>query len=151
LEPFDWDPEQQAFKPVDPAKVTLRWELHRPSGTDDHGDAVPADELVRGAPQVEGSALVEHIEAPGGRAFLVVARGPCKPSIVPLQHLPGYAKREAEEARLHIPVPTCDATLASTVAIPAGSFVYGGFGDPPSHAIACAPHHQNRHGSHGAL
>ncbi|HSS02669.1 MAG TPA: bifunctional serine/threonine-protein kinase/formylglycine-generating enzyme family protein [Kofleriaceae bacterium] len=136
LEPFDWDPTQQATKPVDPAKLALRWELHRFVGTDDHGDVVPEDEMVRGTPQVEGNALVEHVEAPGGKAFLVVARGPCKPSIVPLQHLPGYAKREADEARLHIRIPTCDATLAGTIAIPAGPFIYGGVGDPPSKAAA---------------
>ena len=37
---------------------------------------------------------------------------------------------------LRIPVPTCDATLASTIPIPAGAFIYGGVGEPPSQFVA---------------
>jgi formylglycine-generating enzyme required for sulfatase activity len=33
---------------------------------------------------------------------------------------------------LHLPVPTCDASRADTIAIPAGGFMFGGLGDPPS-------------------
>jgi formylglycine-generating enzyme required for sulfatase activity len=39
----------------------------------------------------------------------------------------------------HISVPTCAATRAGTVEIPAGTFLYGGVGVPPSREIANDP------------
>jgi eukaryotic-like serine/threonine-protein kinase len=110
--------------------------VHRRAGDDDYGPPFETDEVVRGTPRVEGSSVVEHVEARGGPAFLVIGRGSCAPSVVPVQELPGYARREAAEAVLHIAVPTCSATLAGTIAIPAGPFIYGGVGEPPSAAVA---------------
>jgi eukaryotic-like serine/threonine-protein kinase len=140
LAPFDWDPDQQAPRAVDPAKVELRWQLHgwdtRDQYGDQYGDAIPDDEMIRGTPSSDGSAIIEHVEAPGGRAFLLIFRGPCKPSVVPLQKLPGYVTRDSAEPVFHILVPTCAATLADTLAIPAGPFIYGGVGDPPSQVVA---------------
>jgi len=132
LEPFDWDPIGQRPLPVDPAKVALRWQLHTWTSNDDYGAPVPEDDVVRGTPEVVGHALVEHVEAHGGRAYLLISRGKCPPSVVPLRDLPGYAQREYNEAILHIPVPTCRATIAGLVPIPAGGFIYGGVGEPPS-------------------
>src|SRR5690606_30642871 len=68
-------------------------------------------------------------EASAGPAFLEVDRGPCPPAIVRLRWLPGYAQRSEAPERLLVRVPTCQATLAGTVAIPAGVFIYGGPGE----------------------
>jgi hypothetical protein len=135
LEPFDWDPRAQEPRKVDPATVALGWELHTWYSDDEYGHPVPDDDVVRGVRRIVGGALVEHVEARGGRAFLLISRGNCHPSVVPLRDLPGYAKREQEAPVLRIPVPTCAATRAGTIEIPAGGFIYGGVGDPPSQAV----------------
>jgi hypothetical protein len=132
LEPFDWDPVRQRATPADPARVPLRWELHAWQSQDDHGARFPAGELVRGTPRIERGALVEHVEARGGRAYLLISRGPCPASVVPVRDLPGYATREGPEVTLRVSVPTCAATRADTIEIPAGPFVHGGLGEPPS-------------------
>jgi formylglycine-generating enzyme required for sulfatase activity len=132
LQPFDWDPVAQRPIWVDPATVRLTWALHAWETQDEYGDQHPEDDLVRGTPRVDGHALVEHVEARGGHAYLLITRGPCAPTVVPLIDLPGYAKRERQEPVLHVPVPTCAATRSDTLAIPAGLFIYGGIGDPPS-------------------
>jgi hypothetical protein len=151
LEPFDWDPGAQQAIPVDPAKVQLRWELHTWTNDDQYGELVSDDEVVRGTPRLEGPAVVEHVEAHGGRAFLLIWRGDCKPSVVPLRDLPGYAKREHTEAVLRIPVPTCAATRAGMIPIPAGPFIYGGVGEPPSQFVATDPDEKLREEHHLAL
>jgi formylglycine-generating enzyme required for sulfatase activity len=130
LEPFDWDPAGQRAVRVDPAGLALGWELH--------GAALTGDEVVRGTPRIEGGAVVEHAEVRGGDASLVVRRGPCPPSVIPLHDLPGYARRDHELA-LRVAVPTCRATLAGTIEIPAGPFIYGGPGEPPSQVVASDP------------
>jgi formylglycine-generating enzyme required for sulfatase activity len=139
LEPFGWDPVAQEAIKVEPTTVALRWELRTWQSEDEYGEPLSEDDFVRGTPQLEGGALVEHVEARGGRAFLLISRGDCKPSVVPLRELPGYAKREQKEAVLHVPVPTCDATRVGTIPIPAGWFIYGGIGEPPSRAVADDP------------
>ncbi len=135
LAPFDWDPIQQRAIPVDPARVALAWSLHTWTSRDAYGDAMPEDDVVRGTPRIEQGARVEHVEARGGHAYLLVTRGPCAPSVVPLIDLPGYAKREREEPVLRVPVPTCAATQTDTIPIPAGPFIYGGIGQPPSRLL----------------
>jgi formylglycine-generating enzyme required for sulfatase activity len=148
LEPFDWDPAGQAATAVDPALVGLRWELRAWQSEDEYGERVPEDDVVRGTPQVLGRALVEHVEARGGRAFLLVVRGACRPSSVPLHDLPGYARREQQEVVLHVRVPTCAATRSDTILIPAGRFIYGGLGEPPSQAVANVPDSNQREDQH---
>jgi formylglycine-generating enzyme required for sulfatase activity len=137
LEPFDWDPAGQRAVRVDPAGLALGWELHGRDGEDD-GAALTGDEVVRGTPRIEGGAVVEHAEVRGGDASLVVRRGRCSPSVIPLHDLPGYARRDHELA-LRVAVPTCRATLADTIEIPAGPFIYGGPGEPPSQLVASDP------------
>src|SRR5262249_260594 len=134
-----WDDTAQRPVPVPPASVALRWELHTWDSEDDYGPPMSDDDVVRGARQIEGGALVEHVEARGGRAYLLVWRGDCAPSVVPLRALPGYARREHGEAELTVPVPTCTATRAGTIAIPGGDFIYGGVGDPPSPMLLTDP------------
>ncbi|HEX7840543.1 MAG TPA: SUMF1/EgtB/PvdO family nonheme iron enzyme, partial [Kofleriaceae bacterium] len=138
LEPFDWDPIGQVPIKLDPAAIDLRWELHTRDSQDDYGDLVSDDGVVRGSPRIDGGALVEHVEVRGGDAFLLISRGRCAPSVVPLHELPGYAKRD-QEMVLHIRVPTCAATLADTIPIPDGPFIYGGLGEPPSPALEADP------------
>jgi formylglycine-generating enzyme required for sulfatase activity len=85
-----------------------------------------------------GGTRLDTAEAAGGPAFLVISgrhrRGEpdCGPSIIPIRALPGYPQRSAGPERHRIPVPTCQATLADMIEIPAGPFIYGGPGDPPS-------------------
>jgi formylglycine-generating enzyme required for sulfatase activity len=138
LEPFDWDPEAQRAMRITPDRLALGWELHGRDSEDDHGAAMTDDDVVRGTPRIEGGALVEHVEIRGGDAFLRVRRGPCPPSVTPLHELPGYARRD-REITLHVAVPTCAATLADAIEIPAGPFLYGGPGEPPSQLVAGDP------------
>ena len=68
LEPFGWNSDTQQPVPIDPAKVSAGWELHTWKSDDVYGGLVPEDDVVHGAPQIQGRALVEHVEAHGGRA-----------------------------------------------------------------------------------
>ncbi|HLL21707.1 MAG TPA: SUMF1/EgtB/PvdO family nonheme iron enzyme, partial [Kofleriaceae bacterium] len=89
--------------------------------------------------RVDGDAVVESVEAHGGRAFLIVWRGDCAPSIVPLRSLPGYATRDAAPETITISVPSCAASRADMIRIGAGNFVFLGPGEPPSSDIREAP------------
>ncbi|HEY4242042.1 MAG TPA: bifunctional serine/threonine-protein kinase/formylglycine-generating enzyme family protein [Kofleriaceae bacterium] len=137
LEPFDWDPIAQRPVPVDARKVPLAWTLHRMTADDDVGAPFEHELVVTRDTGYDGRAYVEHVETHGGRAFLVVARGPCKPSIVPLRELPGYAQRD-HEVVFHVRVPTCEASRADTVVLASRPFVYGGVGEPPNATVAAA-------------
>jgi formylglycine-generating enzyme required for sulfatase activity len=145
LEPFDWNPIDQRVTKVDPSGLTLGWELRTRETEDEYGGPVADDDVVRGVPRIENGALVEHVEAPGGNAYLLLERGRCPPSVVPLHELPGYARRD-HETTLRIMVPTCAATFADTIVIPEGMFVYGGLGEPPSQVLASdgKPHTERR-------
>ncbi len=146
LSAFDWDAGKQM-----PIAVTvdtlpdLRWQLHEPAPDDPDGPGKPMAQsfVVRGTavPSPDHLTQVERVEARGGRAFLVVTgRGSgserCPPSIVPLRQLPGYAQRDRVDGPLRVRVPTCQATRAGTVAIPAGPFICGGPGEPPAPGVA---------------
>lgn len=126
FEPFDWI--DGAARAVSLAELpNLKWRLYTPATNDVHLPGAPIhDDLVR----VTGS----HVEAPGGLAFLRVdGRGrrgeTCAAAWIRLLALPGYAER-AEERRFAVALPTCQASLATTVTIPAGEFIYGGLGVP---------------------
>jgi eukaryotic-like serine/threonine-protein kinase len=74
------------------------------------------------------------IEAPGGPTFVRIdGRGrpgeACAASWIRVMSLPGYAQRD-EAVRLTLSVPTCAASAADTVVVPAGPFIYGGQGTP---------------------
>ncbi len=135
VEGFDWDltPFPGHAVPVGPR--ALRWTLHVPDRDDPDQPGAPydAEHVVVGAHDAAG----DHVEARGGRAFLVVdqrgadASEPCAPSIIPIAALPGYMAR-ATETVIRVRVPTCAATRADTIAIPAGAFIYGGPGEPLS-------------------
>ncbi len=142
LAPFDWDAVGMRAIPVPIALLpSLAWQLHAPSFDDPHEPGLPLrPERARRLdvqPAAGGLARLDTVEAPGGAAFLVVAgRGrvgvTCARTVVPLRALPGYARRGAGPQRIRIAVPTCDVAAVATVEIPAGPFVFGGLGEPPS-------------------
>lgn len=125
LVPFDWDPEQQRSLP--PKQLpTLTWRLRAPSAKDplEPGrDLVDGFEIHRGKPVQRDGMLVERVQARSGRAFLEVDRGPeCGPSQISFQRLPGYVERTTSIV-LSINVPTCAASRATRIGVPAGPFL----------------------------
>jgi eukaryotic-like serine/threonine-protein kinase len=141
LAPFEWSEETLTASPALLAAMPeLRWTMHAPHPQDRGrpGPALADSYVSRGeAKLVEaGRIRTQAVEAPGGAAFLVVeGRGAsgqgCAASAVPLR-LPGYARRAGAPAVLRIPVPTCRASLAGMIRIPAGPYLRGGAGVPPS-------------------
>ena len=143
LAPFDWrlGPRGLEQVPVSPAALPqLSWRLHEPADDDpgQPGQPVSAQRLRHGQVELRDGVRLEHaVEARGGDAFLLISgRGrsgeACPPSILRLQRLPGYATRGQKPPTLRIDVPTCQASRFDTIEIPAGPFVAGGPGEPPS-------------------
>ena len=134
LAPFDWDVAQQRAVQVPVSALpSLHWELRDPDDADPAAAGSQVRDTVRGS--FDGAR--QYVETRGGHAFLVISgRGRagtrCAPSVIPLAHLPGYARREASEPVLHIAVPTCAASAADLIEIPAGPFLFGGAGEPIS-------------------
>jgi serine/threonine protein kinase/formylglycine-generating enzyme required for sulfatase activity len=139
LEPFDWDPQTQRASPVDAAALGLEWQLLKWSDGEPGQPFAEHDDVERGSRGYLAGAMVQDVEARGGRAFLSIKRRGCAPSVLPLKDLPGYAERERPRPVFAISVPTCAATMAGTIKIPAGSFIYGGAGVPPSKEVASDP------------
>ena len=142
LTAFDWDPVHLAPVPIPIADLpSLSWTLHapQPDHPDEPGDLMPARWFHRFSSTTapDGALRRDPIEARGGPAFLVVTgRGrnhdTCRPSIIPLRSLPGYARRGTGPQLLRLRIPTCQATYADTIEIAAGPFYFGGLGEPPS-------------------
>ncbi|HEU4403819.1 MAG TPA: SUMF1/EgtB/PvdO family nonheme iron enzyme [Polyangiaceae bacterium] len=138
LRPFDLVEGRPV--PASPRELpSLAWRLHGPKPGDAHhpGPPLPAMMVRREARSLDDRERVEHVRAPGGVAFLrIEGRGrageACAPSWLRLQALPGYASRGKASPRVEIDVPTCRASAAGMVEIPAGAFVYGGPGEPPT-------------------
>jgi formylglycine-generating enzyme required for sulfatase activity len=140
LAPFDWDAERMTAEAVPIADLPqLHWEIHDPEPSDPD---MPSEEmsalvtLQSSEVSADGLTRMVLIDAPGRAAFLIIDhRGrnaaECSPSIIPLRVLPGYALR-SQGPRLHIAVPTCQASAAGMINIPAGPFLSGGAGEPPS-------------------
>lgn len=127
LEPFDWDPASQK---ATPAKVpsSMDFRLYAADAVDARspGRLYGADDRHRSMRASGDTSLRERIEARSGPAFLeVTGRGEgCGSSWLYLRRLPGYTDRvsQAAPATWHIPVPTCQATRADTIEVPAGEF-----------------------------
>jgi formylglycine-generating enzyme required for sulfatase activity len=142
LAPFDWDAKANKAIPVRVDELpSLRWQIHEvdPEHRNEPGRLLPEFLLVRGKPSLsaDGLSRLEHVETRGASAFLIIeGRGRhgenCRPSIIPLARLPGYAQRQRAEPRLRIRAPTCRATTDGMVLIPAGPFISGGLGEPRS-------------------
>lgn len=142
LAPFDWDAGTATESSVATTALSgLDWTLHEPDPEDPDSPGPPLEgsRLIRGttSPSADGMMRIDAVDAPGGAAFLrITGRGRpgevCPPSVVPLRSLPGYARRGGGVARLRVRVPTCQATRTGMIEVPAGTFVSGGVGDPPS-------------------
>jgi formylglycine-generating enzyme required for sulfatase activity len=138
LTAFDWDAARGAAVEVSLELLPeLRWQLHEPDPDDGDRPGPPVADFLfaRGATALapDRRSRIDRAEVRAGAAFLVVdGRGAggerCPPSVIPVRQLPGYAQRQRGEALLHVRVPTCQATRAATVAIPAGPFVRNAYG-----------------------
>ena len=137
LEPFHWD--TKALKAVPAPATKLQWQLHSPDLVDptSPGGMFEPTWIERGDATIVDGAVSEMIEARGGRAFLIIDRSGCSASTIPVM-VPGYTQREAP-TRMRIRVPTCETSRTHLVPIPAGSFTYGGLGEPPSKLLAENP------------
>ncbi len=141
LEPFDWDVAGQ--RRVPPAvRPELAWRLHVAGAAPGPGGGETAErahrlpgreygpgELVRGEPAwragTDGFAvLVERVKARSSAAVLEVSRGEgCAPTRLFVRQLPSYQDVLANRAAtLRVPVPTCQASRADMIEIPAGPF-----------------------------
>jgi formylglycine-generating enzyme required for sulfatase activity len=125
LEPYDWDHVQQ--HQLTPSRLPpLQWRLRAVDPDDRHkpGRFYTDGDLRRGVPGWDAVALIEVVEARSGPAYLEVSGrgGGCAGSLLYLQHIPGYAERQVPPWRLRISVPTCQASTADMVEIPAGEF-----------------------------
>lgn len=125
---FDWDEARGAVRPS--SAVAQGLSLYQVSAADPTrpGPPLPADlTQVRTSTTRPGTFW---IEAPGGAAFVAVSgRGPggCGPAWIRLRALPGYAERRGgDRHRLALTVPSCQASRAELVRVPAGPFVLGG-------------------------
>jgi formylglycine-generating enzyme required for sulfatase activity len=144
LAPFDWDAERLTARAVPIADLPrLGWELREPDPSDLDSPADKAlDQVTQESSEISRDGLIrtDTIEAPGRAAFLVIngrgdAGARCPPSVLAIRMLPGYSLR-TQQRRLHVSVPTCQATAAGTIEIPAGPFQYAGPGEPPSEYAA---------------
>lgn len=120
LEPYDFDARAQAWTRV-PVRAPLTWTLAPVEGP---GAGAPygTDVLSHGPGRVDAhGAWRERVEAPSREAWLTVERGPCPPSRVRVRRLPGYEQR-ASAPSVRVPVPTCAASRAGLVEVPAGPY-----------------------------
>ncbi|MFO0755798.1 MAG: SUMF1/EgtB/PvdO family nonheme iron enzyme [Byssovorax sp.] len=147
LEPFDWDADRLVATPVS-APPPLEWKLHAVDAADatEPGPVYSPLDVQGIELRVTDTAIHHLIEARSGPAYLEIrARGgDCAPSWIYLKHLPGYADRAAEPRTLiRVLVPTCQASRAGTVEIPAGEFYRNVDApkddDPPIDEIASLP------------
>ncbi len=129
LSAFDWDADSQSGEAVSPPPP-LEWTLRAVAADDSASPGRPygEDDLRRGERSVDGAIVRERVEARSGQAFLEVRSrgGECPPSLVYLRHLPGYIERAsgAAPAVIRIAVPTCKASAAGMIEIPAGPFLH---------------------------
>lgn len=138
LEPFDWNPITRTATPVALAALPdLAWTLHYVDLADPESPGPPftADHLERDSTDV--------IVARGGRAFIIVdgrGRGErCPPSTLRIAQLPGYEQRD-QRREVHVRIPTCAASRADMIDIPAGPFIASGHGEPTTEYVkALAP------------
>ena len=139
IELLDWDAHTRIAKP---ANADLFPELHATLWETDPNQPLQAGtprdpRFVRmSAPQVQAGRWTVQVETRSGPAFLRIAgRGlpgqKCAPSQIKLRNMPGYGARQRGILALRAVVPTCQATEADLVEVPAGPFYFGGVGDPP--------------------
>ncbi len=133
VEAFAWSPTGTEAAPLPPA---LEVRLFAPA-TDD--PTRPGDPLIDAHLEPtggDGAWRTYQVEARGGPAFVQVSgRGtsdaPCAPAWIPLRRMPGYAERE-QTTSFRVAVPTCATSALDMIEVPAGAFVQGGLGEPPT-------------------
>jgi formylglycine-generating enzyme required for sulfatase activity len=134
LRAFDWDPA--TLTAIDVGSADFSWELVRPAPGDDDMPGqpfAPGDLSRRPVTPPPGAVRADAVDARGGPAVLMITRRDrggraCSSVIVPIRHLPGYSQTHNFSLR----IPTCEATLAGMILVPAGTFIAGGIGEPPS-------------------
>lgn len=132
LEPFQFDDVTGVPVGVSSAEVpALDFRLHA-FGPDDETPGPLDERYLRRGPVSIGAEGARHelIEAPAAGGWLeFTGRGrggrTCASSWLRVVSLPGYLERDAAKT-VRLPVPTCAASLADTVEIPAGPFYGGG-------------------------
>ena len=133
MHPFDWRDGQPV--PVDAALLPeLRVSLYQPATGDADLPGHPVKPERVHITTAEPGTLT--VEAPGGRTYLRIdGRGrageTCAASWLRITSLPGYARRTSPK-RIAITIPTCAASADDMITIPAGDFIYGGPGVPPT-------------------
>jgi formylglycine-generating enzyme required for sulfatase activity len=142
LDAFDWDAATLTATAVPRGgALALDWELREPVDDDEDspGAAMAGDDLAREALPPIGVLRADLVAARGGPAVLVVHRRDpaedaafCRDVLVTMRRLPGYAAAGAPVPHLAVRVPSCAATRAGMIEIPAGPFIAGGQGDPPT-------------------
>jgi eukaryotic-like serine/threonine-protein kinase len=140
LSAFDWDPVALVARPVLPSSgLQLDWELRKPDPDDEDaaGAPFPEGDLTRSPLAAVGVVRADRVSARGGPAVLVVHRSEpgqadafCHDVLVPIRKLPGYAADTTPVPRFAVRVPSCAATRAGMIEIPAGPFIAGGQGEP---------------------
>jgi formylglycine-generating enzyme required for sulfatase activity len=134
--PFDrvgaW-PVPAGIEPIHQLSLTLYGT--KGDDLDTPGEPLPEDLVRVLAPRDLGVLRTQRIHAPGGTVFLRFdGRGKqgerCAASWIRIRSFPGYRTDATKHIVLWI--PTCQATLADTVTVPAGPFIYGGPGEPRS-------------------
>ncbi|HWO17552.1 MAG TPA: protein kinase [Kofleriaceae bacterium] len=123
LEPFDWDPVRRVrLQPR--VQPVLQWQIYGTAlnNPQELGHKYEDSSLQRRRPpRWESGVLIEEVAVRSGPAFLVIDRGnDCELSILFLKRLPGYSDRVTK--RMQILVPTCQASRAGMIEIPAGEF-----------------------------
>ena len=130
LEPYDWDPVEMVPRPARAESLPrLDWKLHdlATGGGNFAGPMTNPQYVRRGERRAgEDGLLHEVVEVRSAGGWLELdGRGAglsdCGPSWLLVRHFPGYAERSAGRV-LRLKVPTCQATLAGTVLVPAGPF-----------------------------
>jgi eukaryotic-like serine/threonine-protein kinase len=136
LAPYDWTPGG-AVAVSAAALPELSWRVFGVLPGDEHhpGAELPAQLISRLRSEPRGLTRIDLAELPGGTAFLRIdGRGRagqrCPPSWIRVRALPGYAARQQLAMRIELRIPTCAASAADMIAIPAGLFLYGGTGRP---------------------
>lgn len=139
LRPIDWDPRTLSTHAVpvhEMPDLTLALFAEDPRDSTRPGEKISYRGFTHRRLLDDPGTWVERFEARSGPAWARISgrnrlsERPCGPSWIHLQRLPGFASR-AEPPRWVLPVPTCGATLAGTIAVPEGPFLREGTGVPP--------------------
>lgn len=118
-------------------RAPITWRMFAYDPRDPFSIGKELTQVVRGPPRWNKGKLVETVEARAGAVIMQVERGDCPPSTIFVRRLPGFEER-ATPSTVRLRIPTCAASKANTVTIPAGPFIAnvdaddGGTNDGPA-------------------